>query len=67
MTLLVPSAVCSGFCLLGLNCSHLAITFLGLERACTPVGSELRDGPLGLDSQCLNPSPVVADVLPLAF
>lgn len=67
MTLLTPSAVCSGFCLLGVNWDHLAIIHLGHERACTPVGSELRDGQLGPDSQCLNLSLVVADVLPLAF
>lgn len=67
MTPLEPSAVRSGFCWLDFNCSHLAITRLGPEVDCTPVGTELGDGEPSSDSQCLSLSPVVPDVLPLAF
>lgn len=67
MTPLEPSAVRSGFCWRDFNCSHLAITRLGPEIDCTPVGTELGDGEPSSDSQCLSLSPVVPDVLPLAF
>ena len=62
-----PSAVCSGFCLPDLNCSHLTIIHMGPERDHTHVGAEVRDGDVSPASRCLNLNGVVAEVLPLAF